>query len=213
MNLHVAVAVTTMFLSGVVTGQVVVDGTLDSDMPAHATLQTVATGFNDSDYGQPGFCNGSELNAVHIDYRDGSVVIFLAGNLESNFNKLELFVDARAGGQNQLRHTAGVGERCVENSDTATGRRLKINLVGANAETTHSHQLLGGFKYFLGQLGAGTDADEVRIGNLLDQLFLGQRVRQVLNVGIARSIQRINGRLMHAFQQQDTDFALLKRRI
>ena len=104
MKLHVAVAVATIFLSGVVTGQGVVDGTLDSDMPSAAKLQTVATGFSDSDYGQPGFCNGSELNAIHIDYREGMVVIFLAGNLESNFNKLELFVDARPGGQNQLRH-------------------------------------------------------------------------------------------------------------
>jgi len=116
-------------------------------------------------------------------------------------------------GENEFRDAPGVGERRIENGNTAPGGRLQIHLVGANTEATHSHQLLGGLKYFLGQLGAGTDADEVRIGNLLDQLFLGQRVRQVLNVGIARSIQRINGRLMHAFQQQDTDFALLKRRI
>src|SRR5690554_6100538 len=77
-------------------------------------------------------------------------------------------------GQNQLGYGTGVGERCVENGNTTAGCSLQVYLVGANAETAHSHQLLGGFKYFLGQLGARPDTDEVRIGNLLDQVFLAQ---------------------------------------
>lgn len=85
-------------------GQGVLDGSLDVDMPDHSALQGIATNFGNNDFGQPGFCNGSELNAVHITKRDGFVVIFLAGNLESNYNKLDLFVDARDGGQNQLAH-------------------------------------------------------------------------------------------------------------
>ena len=116
-------------------------------------------------------------------------------------------------GQNQFGNAPGVGERRVEYGNPAPGGCLEIHLVGADTETAHGHQLVGGFKYFLCQLGARADTDEVRIGDFLDQLFLGQRVRQVLDVGIARSVQGINGRLMDAFQQQDTDFALLKRRI
>src|SRR5690554_3310848 len=77
-------------------------------------------------------------------------------------------------GQNQLGYGTGVGERCVENGNTTAGCSLQVYLVGANAETAHSHQLLGSFKYFLGQLGARPDTDEVRIGNLLDQVFLAQ---------------------------------------
>src|SRR5690554_2209205 len=77
-------------------------------------------------------------------------------------------------GQNQLGYGTGVGDRCVENGNTTAGCSLQVYLVGANAETAHSHQLLGSFKYFLGQLGARPDTDEVRIGNLLDQVFLTQ---------------------------------------
>src|SRR5690606_27005460 len=107
----------------------------------------------------------------------------------------------------------GVGERRVKHGDTATGGRLQIYLVGTDTETAHSYQLLGSFKYICSQLGAGADADEVRISDLLDQLFLAKRMAQVLDIGVARSIQGINGRLMNAFQQQDPDFALFERRI
>ncbi len=77
-------------------------------------------------------------------------------------------------GQHQLRDTAGVGEWCVEYGNTPTGSRLQVDLVGTDTETAHRHQFVGGFKYFRRQLGAGTDTDEVRVGNLLDQFFLAQ---------------------------------------
>ena len=77
-------------------------------------------------------------------------------------------------GQNQFCHGTGVGERRVEHGHATAGRGLQVNLVGADTEAAHSHQLPGGFKYFLGQLGARADTNEVRIGNLLDQLFLTQ---------------------------------------
>ena len=96
--------ISTLAVSTTALGQPVMDGQLDSSWPVASALQGIATNFGDNDFGQPGFSNGSELNAVHVDYQDGFIVIFLSGNLESNFNKLELFIDARDGGQNQLRH-------------------------------------------------------------------------------------------------------------
>ena len=116
-------------------------------------------------------------------------------------------------GQYQLRYRASVGKRCVEYRNTTAGSGLQVDLVGANTETAHGHQLFGSLKYLLCQLGARADTDEVRIGNLLDQLFLAQGMGQVFDIGVTRGVQGINGGLMHAFQQQDPDFALFERRI
>lgn len=78
------------------------DGTLDDVYSPAVALQGTASNFGDNDFGQPGFGNGSEMNAMHIEYIDGAIVIFVSGNLESNYNKAEFFIDARPGGQNQL---------------------------------------------------------------------------------------------------------------
>ena len=83
-------------------GVLISDGTLNNGAPEPSCLQGVATNFGDNDLGQPGFSNGSELNAMHISYSEGAIVIFVSGNLEANFNKAEFFIDARPGGQNQL---------------------------------------------------------------------------------------------------------------
>src|SRR5690554_7460169 len=114
--------------------------------------------------------------------------------------------------QNQFSNTASVGKRCVENRNATTGSRLQVYLVGTNTETTHSNQFLGCFKNLGSQLGARAKAYKVRIGNLLNQVFLGQRVTEVLNVGVTCSIQGIQCGLVHAFQQQNSDFALFERR-
>ena len=83
-------------------GVLISDGVLNNGAPEPSCLQGVATNFGDNDLGQPGFSNGSELNAMHISYSEGAIVIFVSGNLEANFNKAEFFIDARPGGQNQL---------------------------------------------------------------------------------------------------------------
>ncbi|MFK7760154.1 MAG: GC-type dockerin domain-anchored protein [Phycisphaerales bacterium] len=50
---------------------------------------------------------GSELNNVRtfIDVPNNSLYVFIAGNMENNFNKLNLFFDVQAGGQNVLLDT------------------------------------------------------------------------------------------------------------
>ncbi|GAB4386641.1 MAG: hypothetical protein Kow0022_16230 [Phycisphaerales bacterium] len=49
---------------------------------------------------------GSELDNVraYVDDVNGKLYIFIGGNLEVNYNKLNLFLDTAAGGQNQLRN-------------------------------------------------------------------------------------------------------------
>jgi hypothetical protein len=82
---------------------IVCDGSLDAAYGDAASVQETATGFGNADLGLETFANGSELDAGYVRVDGGYVTIFLAGNLESNFNKLDLFIDGRGGGQNTLR--------------------------------------------------------------------------------------------------------------
>lgn len=85
-------------------GQFVVDGTRDAAYPAAIAVQTQTTMFGDS---TDALCEesagGSELCNLHATIDGGVLYIFIGGNLENNFNKLELFIDAHEGGQNTLR--------------------------------------------------------------------------------------------------------------
>lgn len=72
--------------------QVTVDGTIAGDSyGASVSVQTVETQFGD---------NASELNAAYGTLNGGRLYVALTGNLESNFNKLEVLIDSKAGGEN-----------------------------------------------------------------------------------------------------------------
>jgi hypothetical protein len=72
----------------------VIDGTRDAVYGNPFSVQTVQTGFGD---------NQSELDAGSLKIQNGKLYLMLTGNLESNFNKLIIFFDTRAGGQNVMR--------------------------------------------------------------------------------------------------------------
>ncbi|MFN0135215.1 MAG: DUF6923 family protein [Phycisphaerae bacterium] len=80
-----------------------IDGSRDAAYSSPRALQDTPTGFGNATLGQIDLANGSELDAAYDFVQDGVLYLFFAGNLESNFNKLELFIDSRPGGQNQLR--------------------------------------------------------------------------------------------------------------
>lgn len=88
-------------------GGIVIDGSAEKAYGPAVAVQAVHTGFgNASDGGVNGFCNGSELDGAFaiLDVEGGFLYLTLAGNLESNFNKLDIFIDSRAdAGQNELR--------------------------------------------------------------------------------------------------------------
>jgi len=84
--------------------QVVVDGALDAEYGLPNAVQNTQTGFGDSDIGMPDFANGSEIDAGYAIIDNGYLYIMLPGNLESVFNKIDIFIDARDGGQNTLRN-------------------------------------------------------------------------------------------------------------
>ncbi len=84
-------------------GQLVVDGTRDKGYGAAVAVQNTTTGFGDSTLGVVDAANGSELDNFHAAIDGGVLYLFFGGNLESNFNKFELFIDSGIGGQNSVR--------------------------------------------------------------------------------------------------------------
>ncbi|HRK32136.1 MAG TPA: PEP-CTERM sorting domain-containing protein [Tepidisphaeraceae bacterium] len=95
-NTRLAVAAAAgLAIAGLAHAQPVVDGTLDEGLYTRFATQTVNTGFGD---------NQSELDAGYYRIEGGKLYLMLTGNVESNFNKLTVWFDTRAGGQNVLRN-------------------------------------------------------------------------------------------------------------
>ena len=68
------------------------------------SVQTVQTQFGDANPN-----GGSELDAAYAHVEGGTLYLMLTGNLESNFNRLNLFIDSVAGGQNVLENSTDSG--------------------------------------------------------------------------------------------------------
>lgn len=83
--------------------QPVLDGTRDGSYTLRST-QTVETQFGDANPN-----GGSELDAAWAQVFGGTLYLMLTGNLESNFNKLNIFIDSVAGGENVLTNNTGNG--------------------------------------------------------------------------------------------------------
>jgi len=82
---------------------IIIDGTAGAAYPGAVSVQTIGTGFGNSTLGKLGFANGSELDAAFAVITEETLYLTLTGNLESNFNKLEIFIDSKPGGQNKLQ--------------------------------------------------------------------------------------------------------------
>ena len=85
--------------------QITIDGTRDSYYAggAQGNIQTINTNFGKNTQGVVGTANGSELDNAVGEFGTSDFYLFLGGNLESNFNHLEIFIDTGTGGQNVLR--------------------------------------------------------------------------------------------------------------
>jgi hypothetical protein len=86
----------------------VIDGSAEKGYGSAVSVQGITTAFGNHIGSAPGRCEGSELDVAYGvvvgDAATGYLHLVLAGNLQTNFNKLDVFVDARAGaGQNSLR--------------------------------------------------------------------------------------------------------------
>ncbi len=90
-------------LSSVAWAQPVLDGSRDGSYSLRS-VQTVETQFGDANPN-----GGSELDAAWSQIHNGKLYLMLTGNLENNFNKLNIFFDSKAGGENQLTNNIGNG--------------------------------------------------------------------------------------------------------
>lgn len=86
------------------------DGVRDAAYGGPAAVQSVQTGFGD---------NFSELDAAYAYVEGGTLYLMLTGNLENNFNRLNIFIDSKAGGQNTLQNSANFGGTNPENDNWA----------------------------------------------------------------------------------------------
>ncbi len=81
-----------------------IDGAnFDTDYGPALSGQTVGTQFGNNSDPARDFANGSELDAIFARIDGTTLLLGVAGNLETNFNKLDIFIDFRKGGQNRLR--------------------------------------------------------------------------------------------------------------
>ena len=99
MRIFVSVALLAMMVSTVVAAPTL-DGTRDASYGPAIETQTVQTQFGD---------NQSELNAAYAQIESGVLYVMLTGQVESNFNKLDIFIDSVAGGENTLSAAADNG--------------------------------------------------------------------------------------------------------
>src|SRR5690606_3226275 len=88
-------------MSSAAMAQPVLDGVRDAVYGSPRAVQTVETGFGDANPN-----GGSELDAAYARIQGGTLYLMLTGNLENNFNKLNIFIDSQAGGQNVLQNDA-----------------------------------------------------------------------------------------------------------
>ena len=79
------------------------DGIADAEYGVAAGVQDTMTNFGDASIGLTDFCDGSEIDAVFGMIDDERLNILVAGNVQSNFNHLELFIDFVDGGQSRIR--------------------------------------------------------------------------------------------------------------
>ncbi|MFI4856016.1 MAG: hypothetical protein ACIAQF_13675 [Phycisphaerales bacterium JB065] len=71
--------------------------------------QTIGTQFGNNTDASIDFANGSEIDALYASVSGGFLHIGVAGNLETNFNKLNIVLDYASGGQNTLSGLANLG--------------------------------------------------------------------------------------------------------
>ena len=149
--------------------QVVVDGTKDGDYGSALAVQTVQTQFGD---------NASEWNAGYAKIDAGGLYLMLTGNLESNFNKLEIFIDSKAGGQSVFDSAGNDNANRMDGLKFDVGFTADYHLIarrgsgkfdldfadlGAQSATFHEN-VFAGADAGAGNTGTGVNASSIGVG-------------------------------------------------
>ncbi|MFN3167394.1 MAG: PEP-CTERM sorting domain-containing protein [Phycisphaeraceae bacterium] len=161
------------------------DGSIAGDgYGAAAAVQTVQTQFGD---------NASELNAAYARIDGGVLYLALTGNLESNFNKLNVFIDSTAGGQNVLTADANNGGTNPENDNWANKHNGMTFDAGFEADYVITMRNGGGstFDIDFATVGGGLGAFEAA-GNVFGGSLTGSNAAALPGAGIGVAFDNSN---------------------
>lgn len=149
--------------------QIVVDGTKDGPYGMALAVQTVQTQFGD---------NASEWNAGYARIDAGRLYLMLTGNLENNFNKLEIFIDSKAGGQSVFDSAGNDNANRMDGLKFDVGFTADYHLIarrgsgkldldfadlGAQSATFHEN-VFAGTDAGSGNTGTGVNASPIGVG-------------------------------------------------
>lgn len=93
-HLLAALGMMCLVASGSAQAQITIDGSADIGYGSALSTQNTNTQFGDADSGDslnPG--GGSEIDQVFATVENGRLYVMITGNLEANFNKLDVFID------------------------------------------------------------------------------------------------------------------------
>ncbi|QDT73884.1 PEP-CTERM sorting domain-containing protein [Lacipirellula limnantheis] len=126
----------------------VLDGKADAEYGAALSTQNTNTQFGNATSGDPiNGGGGSEIDQVFAVISGGRLYVTIAGNLETNFNKIDLFIDSEAGGVNTIDGgvlPAGVDQFCCGGNGTNpdnTGALQRLTGLTFDAGFTADHYL------------------------------------------------------------------------
>jgi len=112
----------------------VVDGVKDAQYGAALAVQTVQTQFGD---------NLSELDAAYATSSGGVLHLMLTGNIEANFNNVEIFIDSKAGGQNVFSSAGNAGASKMDGLQFDAGFTADYHLIARRGNFGGDFGLVG----------------------------------------------------------------------
>lgn len=114
--------------------QPTMDGRLAGDEAFYGSaisIQNTRTRYGNATLGDPiNGGGGSEIDQIFAKVAEGRLHVFVAGNLQSNFNKMEVFVDSVAGGVNRIVGPdlpVGVDGFCCGGLNSTSGALQRMN--------------------------------------------------------------------------------------
>lgn len=147
-----------------------VDGTRAGDpYGSPLAVQTVQTGFGD---------NESELNAAYATVSGGRLYLMLTGNIQNNFNKLEIFIDSAAGGQGIFDSAGNDNAQNMDGLVFDAGfsadyhviarrgdSKFDLDFADLAAQTSTGYtNVFGGADFGSGNTGTGVNAQPIGVG-------------------------------------------------
>ena len=160
-------------VAGPALAQPTVDGTRAGDPYGTAeAFQLVETGFGD---------NQSELNAAFCTMGGGRLYLMLTGNIEGNFNKIEIFIDSKPGGENILSgvpgndfasNMAGMGfdagfladYHLIARRGNSSGDRFDLDFAALGTPSFSSYgNIFGGSQTGAGATGTGLNTQPIEV--------------------------------------------------